>query len=242
LQWVWLGTVPYRDAWALQRALAAARAAGGIGDCLLLLEHPPVYTAGRNTEPGHLCGPPDRLSALGADVIEVDRGGSVTFHGPGQMVGYPILKLDEVLPIPGTPQRGDVIRYVRALEDALQATAARFGVRCGARPPYTGVWAGDRKLAAIGVKLAAGGITTHGVALNVSTDLSWFDHIVPCGIPGLGVGSLAGEGAPAPLVEDVATAFAPELAGTLHRSVTPAQRDVLKFVENGRLQPIPARS
>ena len=240
LSWLWLGTVPYRDAWRLQGSLAALRAEDRIDDCLLLLEHPAVYTVGRNLEPDHLRGTPERLVALGADYVEVDRGGSVTFHGPGQLVGYPIGRLNELFPMagaPGSPRRGDVIRYVRALEHALQATAAHFGVAAGSRPPFTGLWAGDRKLAAIGVKLAAGGVTTHGIGLNVTTDLCWFEHIVPCGISDLGVGSLSGEGAAGLSPERVAPVFAADLARTMGRDVTSGQRDLLNAVENVAFQP-----
>ncbi|GAC1340224.1 MAG: hypothetical protein NVSMB29_08790 [Candidatus Dormibacteria bacterium] len=219
LWWAWLGSVAYLEAWELQRALAARRAAGAIPDTLLLLEHPPVYTAGRNTEAAHLRGSVDRLRSLGADFHTVDRGGSVTFHGPGQLVGYPIVRLREVFAVPGAPEQGDVVRYLRALETALQVCAAEVGVRAAPRRPYTGLWAGDRKLAAIGVKLAAGGVTQHGVGLNVRTDLSWFGHVIPCGISAGGVGSLVGEGASALLTPaEVAPLLAEALGGVLSRS------------------------
>lgn len=212
LRWAWLGTVPYGRAWELQRELAGRRAADAVADTLLLLEHSPVYTAGRNTEASHLRGSADRLRHLGADFHEVDRGGSITFHGPGQLVGYPIVRLREVFAVPGFPEQGDVVRYLRALEEALRLCAAELGVDAGPRPPYTGLWAGDRKLGAIGVKLAAGGVTQHGVGLNVCTDLRWFGHVVPCGISDGGVGSLVGEGADRGLRPSV---VAPLLAGTL---------------------------
>ena len=212
LRWAWLGSVPYAEGWELQRVLAAHRNAGAIGDTLLLLEHPAVYTAGRNTEAEHLRGSPDRLRSLGAEFHDVDRGGSVTFHGPGQLVGYPIVRLRDVFAVAGDPQQGDVVRYLRALERALQLCASAVGVEAAPRPPYTGLWRDNRKLAAIGVKLAAGGITQHGVGLNVTTDLHWFDHVVPCGISDGGVGSLVGEGASTDLR---AGAVAPLLAGAL---------------------------
>jgi len=195
LRWFWLGRVAYGEAWELQRRLAAARAAGMIDDCLLCLEHPPVYTMGRNGRPEHVPGGPETLRSLGAEYWEVDRGGSVTFHGPGQLVAYPIVVLAEAFPLAGSPGRGDVVAYVRALEGAVIDTAAAVGVAAGRRPPYTGVWVGETKLAAIGVKLA-GGVTTHGLALNLTTDLAWFDHVVPCGIPGAGVCSVKSRGAP----------------------------------------------
>ncbi|HYL70293.1 MAG TPA: lipoyl(octanoyl) transferase LipB, partial [Candidatus Dormibacteraeota bacterium] len=203
LRWVWLGSVPYATAWGMQRELAAARSSGALdNDVVLMLEHPPVYTMGRNGESRHVPGGAAALAARGADYVEVDRGGSVTFHGPGQLVAYPILLLAQSFPIARHPAHGDVVAYLRALEHALIATAARYGVDAGRRPPYTGVWRDESKLAAIGVKLARG-VTTHGVALNVCTDLGWFGHIVPCGIDGAGVASLASLGAPGLTPESV---------------------------------------
>jgi len=212
LRWVWLGTVGYQHAWRLQREVALARRSGElVDDAVLLLEHPPVYTMGRQGEARHLGAGPEALAAAGAEFVEVDRGGSVTFHGPGQLVAYPIVRLSSVFPIPRHPAHGDVDRYLRALEASLIATAATFGVAVARRPPWTGVWADDRKLGAIGVKLA-GGVTSHGVALNVATDLSWFDRITPCGIEGAGVASLESLGAPGHTPADVAPVLAAELA------------------------------
>lgn len=222
LRWLWLGTVPYAEAWALQRRLATARAAGALeDDCLLLLEHPPVYTMGRNGRPEHVPGGPDRLRALGAEYVEVDRGGSVTFHGPGQLVAYPIVRLAAAFPVAGAPGQGDVLRYVRALEEGLIGAAAVAGVRAGRRPSYTGVWVGGDKLAAIGVKLT-GGVTLHGVALNVTTDLAWFAEVVPCGIRGAGVTSLERRGAGGWTPERLAPHLAAHLARALGRTATPA--------------------
>jgi lipoyl(octanoyl) transferase len=218
LRWVWLGTVPYRDAWALQRRLAGARAAGTLeDDCLLLLEHPPIYTMGRNGRPEHVPGGPDRLRALGAEYLEVDRGGSVTFHGPGQLVAYPIVRLAAAFPVPGAPGQGDVLRYVRALEEGLIGAAAAAGVRGDRRPPYTGVWVDGDKLAAIGVKLS-GGVTLHGAALNVTTDLAWFAEVVPCGIRTAGVTSLERLGAGGWTPERLAPHLAVHLARALGRT------------------------
>jgi lipoyl(octanoyl) transferase len=212
LAWAWLGTVPYREAWALQSRLAEDRRAGRLADDLvLLLEHPPVYTMGRNGEPRHVPSGSDALRAAGADYVDVDRGGSVTFHGPGQLVAYPIVDLAASFPIAAHPLHGDVVQYLRALEAALIDTAAAYGVRVDRRPPYTGVWAGTAKLAAIGVKLARG-VTTHGVALNVCTDLSWFERIVPCGIDGASVASLETLGAPGLTPQEVAPRLAAKLA------------------------------
>ena len=211
LRWAWLGTVGYAEALGLQRAIAGARRSGELADdAVLLLEHPPVYTMGRQGEARHLGEGPEALVEAGAEFVEVDRGGSVTFHGPGQLVAYPVVRLAGLFPIPGHPAHGDVIRYLRALESALISTAACYGVQVTRRPPFTGVWSGERKLGAIGVKLA-GGVTTHGVALNVATDLSWFDRIVPCGIDGAGVASLETLGARGHVPE----AVAPVLAGAL---------------------------
>jgi lipoyl(octanoyl) transferase len=212
LRWAWLGTVAYQDAWRLQCELARARRDGDlVDDAVLLLEHPAVYTMGRQGEVRHLGAGPESLAAAGAEFVEVDRGGSVTFHGPGQLVAYPIVRLASVFPIPRHPAHGDVDRYLRALEAALIATAASYGVAVTRRPPWTGVWADDRKLGAIGVKLA-GGVTSHGVALNVATDLSWFDRITPCGIAGAGVASLESLGAPGYTPAEVAPVLAAALA------------------------------
>jgi lipoyl(octanoyl) transferase len=217
LRWIWLGTVSYQDAWTLQREVALARRGGILlDDAVLLLEHPPVYTMGRQGEPRHLGAGAAALVATGADFVEVDRGGSVTFHGPGQLVAYPIVRLADVFPIPRHPAHGDVDRYLRSLEAALIATAATYGVAVTRRPPWTGVWAADRKLGAIGVKLA-GGITSHGVALNVATDLSWFDRITPCGIEGAGVASLETLGAPGHTPAEVAPVLAAALAAAFGR-------------------------
>jgi lipoyl(octanoyl) transferase len=221
LESIWLGTVPYTEAWGLQRRLAAARAAGQIGDCVLLLEHPPVYTLGRNTETAHLGGGAEALRALGADCLEVDRGGSVTFHGPGQLVGYPILCLADHFPLGGDPERGDVIAYVRGLEEALIRTAAAFDVSATRRPGYTGAWVGMEKLAAIGVKLASG-VTQHGVALNVATDLTWFSLVTPCGIADAGVTSLERLGATGLTPAAAAPRFASALGAVLTVAVEPA--------------------
>jgi lipoate-protein ligase B len=222
LRWAWLGTVGYGEALAVQRAIAVARRSGELADdAVLLLEHPPVYTMGRQGEARHLGEGPDTLIKAGAEFVEVDRGGSVTFHGPGQLVAYPVVRLAGIFPIPGHPAHGDVIRYLRALERALIATAAVYGVVVTRRPPWTGVWSEDHKLGAIGVKLAAG-VTTHGVALNVATDLSWFDRIVPCGIDGSGVASLETLGAPGHTTQEVAPVLAGALATAFGLRLEPA--------------------
>lgn len=179
-----LGTVPYEPAWELQDELAQQRRERRTGDRLLLLEHFPVYTVGRGGDEANMLASADRLRELGARLIRVDRGGDVTFHGPGQLVAYPIVELHHAL---------DLRRYVRTLEAAVIDVAAAFGVTAGRVEGLTGVWVDDRrKLAAIGVRVRRG-VTTHGLALNVEPDLRWFDEMIPCGIRGKGVTSLARE-------------------------------------------------
>jgi lipoic acid synthetase len=174
----WLGRVAYADADALQLGLHAR----ALDDYLLLLEHPHVYTLGTRADPANVLVPP---ASVGADLVHVDRGGDVTYHGPGQLVGYPILTLPD-----WRDGQRDVVAYVRALEGVLVAALADLGVSAEPRSGLTGVWVGDEKVAAIGVKVARGR-TRHGFALNVDPDLSMFDHIVPCGIADKGVTSLA---------------------------------------------------
>ncbi|HEX6139643.1 MAG TPA: lipoyl(octanoyl) transferase LipB [Candidatus Limnocylindria bacterium] len=188
-----LGTVPYQPTWELQDELAEQRRGRRIGDRLLLLEHFPVYTIGRGGDAANLIATPERLRELGAELIRIDRGGDITFHGPGQLVAYPIVELKEAL---------DLRRYVRSLEAAVIETAATFGVEAGRVDGLAGVWVGgQRKLAAVGVRVKRG-VTTHGLALNVNTDLAWFDEMIPCGLRDKGVASLAGElGQPVPMEE-----------------------------------------
>jgi len=179
-----LGTVAYRPAWELQEQLAEQRRARRIGDRLLLVEHFPVYTIGRGGDEANLLATPQRLREIGAEFVRVDRGGDITFHGPGQLVAYPIVELRDPL---------DLRRYVRSLEEAIIATAAGFDVPAHRLDGLTGVWvAGNRKLAAIGVRVRRG-VTTHGLALNVNTDLRWFAEMIPCGIADREVTSLAAE-------------------------------------------------
>lgn len=178
-----LGTVPYADGLELQRRLVEQRKAGKIPDQLLLLQHPPVITLGvkARSDRSHVLASEDLLSTRGVEVFESGRGGDVTFHGPGQIVGYPILDL--------RPDRCDVHKYVRDLEEVLIRTLAGLGLEAERSPGLTGVWVGREKVAAIGVRIARW-ITSHGFALNVNTDLSHFDLIVPCGIRDRGVTSL----------------------------------------------------
>ena len=197
-RWAFLGSMDYQEAWDLQRVLAQARAEERIPDTLVLVEHPPVYTLGRRSDPAALLAPRTLLEGMGARVVEVDRGGEITFHGPGQLVGYPII---------GLRSWGGPLRYVRALEEALIGALAVFGVRAGRIEGLTGVWAGDAKIAAIGVRVSRG-VTTHGFALNVATDLSWFQHIVPCGIHDREVTSMERLLGRAFALEEVATVVA----------------------------------
>lgn len=178
-----LGVVPYADAVDLQKQLVDRRKADEIPDQLLLLEHPPVITLGVKSrgDRSHVLDTPDRLSARGVELFETGRGGDVTYHGPGQLVGYPIMDL--------RPDRCDVHRYVRDLEETMIRAAATFGIAAERSPGLTGAWVGDEKLAAIGVRIARW-VTSHGFALNVSTDLAHFDLIVPCGIVDKGVTSI----------------------------------------------------
>ena len=176
-----LGRIRYQDGLALQAELVAERQAGRIGDTLLLLEHEPVFTLGRNARRDNVLLPEEELRARGFDVFEVGRGGDVTYHGPGQVVGYPILDL--------SPDRRDVHRYVRDLEEVMIRVCADFGIAAARVPGLTGTWVGDAKIGAIGVRIARW-VTSHGFALNVSNDLAPFALIVPCGIRERGVTSL----------------------------------------------------
>ena len=187
------GLVPYAEAWETQGELVRLRKKDLVPDTLLLLEHPPVYTIGRAAKDAvNLGAGEEYLRSLGAEVFWSDRGGDATFHGPGQIVGYPILRL-KVL---------DTHGYLRDLEEVLIRVLGDYGLRAGRHPDYTGVWAAGSKIAAIGVKFSSGRITSHGFALNVTTDLSWFDRITPCGIQEFGVTSLARElGSEPPLRE-----------------------------------------
>jgi lipoyl(octanoyl) transferase len=177
-----LGVVSYQDALDLQAALVRQRRAGEIADQLLLLEHPHVITLGGGSDPENVLLDAAERKMAGIELFETGRGGDVTYHGPGQLVGYPILDLK--------PDRTDVHRYVRDLEEALILALAPFGIRGTRIPGLTGVWVNSRKVAAIGIRVSSGWITSHGFALNVDTDLTFFDAIVPCGIRSHGVTSM----------------------------------------------------
>ncbi len=175
LHWTWMGRVPYTEAVELQHAVRDGVRQGEGPERFLLLEHPHVYTLGRNADGGDVLAGPEWLRARGIEVAECNRGGQVTYHGPGQLVGYPVVNL--------SPGRRDVRRYVRDLQEVLIRTLREYGVeaRPGEEQALIGVWAGEGKIASIGVHLSRW-ITTHGFALNVSTELSYFSGIIPCGL------------------------------------------------------------
>src|SRR3954449_9848372 len=201
LHWSWLGRVPYAEAEEMQHAARAALKAGEGPERFLLLEHPHVYTLGRNASAEDVLAGPEQLAALGVEVAECDRGGQVTYHGPGQLVGYPVVNL--------SPDRRDVRRYVRDLQEVLIRTLADYGVAAERRDgqAFIGVWAGEEKIASIGVHLSRW-ITTHGFALNVSTDLSYFAGIIPCGLHQVRMTSIERLTGRTPSLEDVAATVA----------------------------------
>ena len=180
-----LGLIPYAEALALQADLVVRRRNGDIPDQLLLLQHPHIITLGTASSRSNVLADESKRRHLGIDLIDVGRGGDVTYHGPGQLVAYPILDLK--------PDRKDVHRYLRDLESVLVRTLDEVGIRGEPVPDLTGVWVDGRKIAAIGVRVSSGWITSHGFALNVSTDLSYFETIVPCGIRDVSITSVSQE-------------------------------------------------
>lgn len=211
-----LGRVPYGPTHTLQKRLQAARSAGAIGDTLLVLEHDPVVTLGRGTHPENLLLSREALAARGVEVHEAGRGGDVTYHGPGQLVLYPIVDL--------SPDRQDVRRYVSDLEETMIRTCARFGVQAARVPGMNGAWVaagtpGARKIGAVGVRISRW-VTLHGLALNVSTDLDGFSVIVPCGIRDHGVTSLVAETGRELAVADAADVAVEAFADALDADVT----------------------
>jgi lipoyl(octanoyl) transferase len=205
-----LGTVPYAEALALQQTLVERRRAAEIPDQLLLLEHPHVITLGTASSTDHVLVGEEERALLGIELFETGRGGDVTYHGPGQLVGYPIFDLK--------PDRCDLHQYVRDIEEALIRALAHFGLQCGRKPGLTGVWLGDEKIAAIGVRVSSGWITSHGFALNVNTDLQFFDSIVPCGIRDHGVTSMQRALGREVLIDEVCDVVAGEFAALFHGS------------------------
>ncbi len=178
-----LGRTAYRDTWSLQKDLAVKRRQGFIADCLIITEHNPVITMGRGTSRENLLATPDILRKKGVELFEIERGGDITFHGPGQLVVYPIVDL--------TVRGRDVHKYLRDLEQLMISTLADFGLDAGVKNGLTGVWVGDHKVGAIGVAVSKW-VTYHGLALNVNTDLDYFKLINPCGITQFPVGSVSG--------------------------------------------------
>jgi len=225
----WFGpaAIDFTAAWDLQRDLHARRVADQIGDTAMFLEHPPVYTAGRRTEPFER--PFD-----GTPVIDVDRGGKITFHGPGQLVGYPITKL---------PSHVLVVDYVRRVEEAMIRAAADLGVPTGRVPGRSGVWIAasetraERKVGAIGIRVSRG-VTMHGFSLNADVDLSFYDRFVPCGIADAGVTSLSAELGRTVSVREAATAVAPHLRDLLAWNPYTPGPDLTPQHENGPRVPV----
>jgi lipoyl(octanoyl) transferase len=198
-----LGLVPYADGLELQRRLVEDRKADRIPDTLLLLQHPHVLTIGvKKDGRSHILASPERLTSLGVDVFETGRGGDVTYHGPGQLVGYPIVDLN--------PDRRDVHRYVRDLEEVMIGVCADYGLAADRVKGFSGAWirstSGDEKIGAIGVRISRW-VTSHGIALNVATDVDFFNLIVPCGIADKGVTSLAAKLGKAPDMREVEDRF-----------------------------------
>jgi lipoyl(octanoyl) transferase len=235
-----LGTVSYATGLALQGRLVELRKNGRIGDVLLLLEHPPVITLGRNAKSKNILVSPEFLAQRQVEVYECDRGGDVTFHGPGQLVGYPIFDLRTLSSPDGKRKTLGAIEYVRCLEEVLIRTCRDFGIAAKRIGGVTGVWTGrvePAKIAAIGVHISRG-VTSHGFALNVNTDLSYFDLIVPCGITSCSVTSIERELGRAVSLKEVANEAANNFAKVLSTDIS--------FVENldallGPRLDIPAR-
>lgn len=215
------GVTPYAEILDLQRRIAAARITGEISqDVLLLVEHDPVVTLGRSSKEKNLVASKDFLASRGVELHEVERGGDVTFHGPGQLVGYPIIDLKR--------HKQDLHWYLRQLEQALIGTLSHFGISAERSAGFTGVWTGGKKIASIGVH-ARDWVTWHGVALNVATDLSYFGLIVPCGIEGVVMTSMERELGCQITLDAVASAFASEMGAlfSLHTVETPVSELML---------------
>jgi lipoyl(octanoyl) transferase len=228
-----LGLVPYADALALQERLRGRRLSERLPDTLLLLEHPPVYTRGRRSREDELPLGEDFYRSQGIEVIATDRGGRVTYHGPGQLVGYPIMRI------------GDIGAYLRAMETAIVSALAEEGVharsRCSEGPDYTGVWVQERKIASIGLHVSRG-VSTHGFAINVNNELEPFRWVVACGLPGVGMTSLANElgSSRAVSLERFRSVMAERFCHTLGRDqrlVSPARLGI-----GGRAARAPARA
>lgn len=205
------GLVPYGEALELQADLVTRRRAGEIEDTLILLEHPHVITLGSSSDPAHILADETERKRLGIEMFDAGRGGDVTYHGPGQLVAYPILDLK--------PDRKDLHRYLRDLETVLMGVARDFGIEAERSDSGTGVWTETGKLAAIGIRVSSGWITSHGIALNVRADLTYFDTIVPCGIEDRDVTSLERELGAAPPEQAVHASFLAHFASVFERKV-----------------------
>jgi len=217
------GPTPYADAWALQKALIGARQQEELADGLILLEHEPVFTIGRSARADHLLVPREFLTGKGFEVYDIERGGSVTYHGPGQLVGYPILDL--------RAYNEDVVKYVRSLEETILRTLQDFGLAAQRLRGFPGVWAGHEKIAAVGVAVKRK-VTMHGFALNVGPDLAPFDYINPCGI-GRPVTSMARLlGRPLP-VDEVRLAYARRFAEVFDLTLGAVAREDLLRAASG---------
>jgi lipoyl(octanoyl) transferase len=215
-----LGRLPYARTTALQHELRSKLMAGDGEEALLLLEHPPVYTLGRNADRADLLADSSELARRGVEVHESNRGGKVTYHGPGQLVGYPIIDLK--------PDRRDVRRYIGDLQRVLIGTLARYDVAAEARhQPETGVWVGSRKIASFGVHLSRW-VTMHGFALNVTTELEYFGGIVACGLVGVEMCSIESLTGARPPLEEVAAACSEEFASVFDRRLEPFPADLVE--------------
>jgi len=213
-----LGLIDYLEALELQERVRAARQDEQIPDVLLLLEHPPVYTRGRRSEPGELPLGEQWYRAQGIEIVDSDRGGKLTYHGPGQLVGYPIMRI------------ADVVAYLRTMESAIIAALAEQGITARMREGLTGVWVEERKIGSIGVHVQRG-VTTHGFAINVENDLQPFEWVLPCGLEGVSMTSIARElGAPAPeLMPRLRERMASGFAEAFGRRARPVAQDLLTF-------------
>jgi lipoyl(octanoyl) transferase len=216
ITWAFHGRLGYTEATAMQQTAGAALRRGEASERLILLEHPHVYTLGRNASGSDVLAPAEWLRATGVEVAETNRGGQVTYHGPGQLVGYPIVNLD--------PDRRDIRRYVRDLQETLIRTLGDYGIVADRRegPENIGVWVGDEKIASIGVHIARW-ITSHGFALNVTTDLSYFRGIVACGLPAVRMASIESLTGRRPGLAEVAAAYARRFAEVFDRELVAAE-------------------
>jgi len=208
-----LGTVPYEEAFRLQRETVASLQAGRTEEALYLLEHPHVITKGRNASRSTLLASRDHLARRGVALVETDRGGDITYHGPGQLVGYPILQLE--------PARRDIRRYVTDVEEVLIRTLSAFSIEAHRNEALRGAWVGDRKIASVGIRISRW-VTSHGFALNVSTDLSYFSLIVPCGIQNCRMTSMARELGRSVDMREVKSAAIRAFSSVFGRDVLPA--------------------